>query len=184
MTIFPSLWQLILRSAKQDVWAREVKSGGLGDQFLHRFDLDPRRWCELLDPRDLGRRQAGEQIFQIIERVDAVSSQNRSGNPHFKARSVRPVENLRESLHCEYYSSLRSATPLRFPTGLTTPPKLAGDCGKLSLPRKIPGRVRGNFPQTPGRIKTTALPGAHSQVVCLRLFFTPAVTPAFAPQGR
>ena len=36
-------------------------------------------------------------------------------------RSVRPVENLRESLYCENYSSLRSATPLRSPTGLTTP---------------------------------------------------------------
>jgi hypothetical protein len=31
--------------------------------------------------------------------------------------------------------------------------------------------VRSHFPQTPGRIKTTALPGAECRVVCLRPFY-------------
>jgi hypothetical protein len=40
-------------------------------------------------------------------------------NPHSKLNAIRPVENLRESLHSENSIWLRSATPLRFSTGLT-----------------------------------------------------------------
>src|SRR5580704_18312507 len=34
------------------------------------FGLGPSRWCRLFDLGDLGRRQACEQILQIIEWVD------------------------------------------------------------------------------------------------------------------
>jgi hypothetical protein len=40
------------------------------DHFLPHFG--PGRWCELLDLGNFGRRQAHEQVFQIIIRVDTV----------------------------------------------------------------------------------------------------------------
>jgi hypothetical protein len=43
----------------------------LSDHFFLRFG--PRRWCEILDLGDFGRRQAGEQISKVIKRVDAIS---------------------------------------------------------------------------------------------------------------
>src|SRR5208282_4268809 len=47
-------------------------SSGLSEHLLLRFGFDPLRWCELLDLGNLGRRQAREQILQIIERIDSV----------------------------------------------------------------------------------------------------------------
>ena len=47
-------------------------SSGLCDRF--RLCFGPRRWRELSDLGDLGRWQAREQILQIIERVDPVTT--------------------------------------------------------------------------------------------------------------
>jgi hypothetical protein len=61
--------------------------------------------------------------------------------------------------------------PFPAPACPHTTPTLAGDCGKSTLPGIRRKPVRADLPQTPGRIETTALPGAESQVVCLRHFY-------------
>ena len=43
-------------------------------------------------------------------------------------------------------------------------PTLAGDRGKSTLPGKRLKPVRADLPQTPRKIKTTALPGAETWV--------------------
>ena len=52
--------------------------------------------------------------------------------------------------------------PFPAPACPHTAPTLAGDCGKSTLPGIRLKPVRADLPQTPGRIKTTALPGAQS----------------------
>ena len=47
-------------------------SSGLDKHFLLRFGYDPHRWRELPDLGNLGRRQACEQIPQVIKWVEAV----------------------------------------------------------------------------------------------------------------
>ena len=61
-----------------------------------------------------------------------------------------------------------------------TPPRLQPETSEsFHCREKTWSAARDNFPQTPGKFKTTALPGAEGQVVCLRLF-TPGITPLFA----
>ena len=47
-----------------------ICSSCLSDRFFLRFGPGPRGWRELFDLGDLGGWQAGEQIFQVIKRVD------------------------------------------------------------------------------------------------------------------
>jgi hypothetical protein len=49
--------------------SRQVLLGGLAGSSS---GPDPHRWRELLDLSNFGGGQTGKQIFQIIERVDAV----------------------------------------------------------------------------------------------------------------
>ena len=70
----------------------------LSDHFLLRFGLGPRRWRELFDLGDLGRRQAGEQIFQVIEWIDPVPPataqqgvNHRAAFPGFRMPNEQPV---------------------------------------------------------------------------------------------
>jgi hypothetical protein len=51
---------------------KEFVSSCLGEHFLFRGGLDPRRWRELFDLGDFGPWQTGKQIFQIIKWVEAV----------------------------------------------------------------------------------------------------------------
>jgi len=71
-----------------------------------------------------------DEALQIIEarnnseRQPVLNLQIAKAYPNFEPSVVRPVENLRESLHYENEGSLRSATPLCYSTGLTTPNKI------------------------------------------------------------
>jgi hypothetical protein len=46
----------------------------LSNHFFLRAGLGPRRWCEFFNLGNLGRRQACEQILEIIKRIDPVPS--------------------------------------------------------------------------------------------------------------
>ena len=76
----------------------KVESSCLSDCFLPRFSFDPSRWCELLDLRNLGRWQTGEQIFQIIKGVDPMPPttaqqriNHRAAFPGFRMPNEQPV---------------------------------------------------------------------------------------------
>jgi hypothetical protein len=57
--------------AEFDCSRQPKTSSYLSNRFLPRFS--PRRWSELFDLGNLGRRQAHEQIIQIIKGVDPMS---------------------------------------------------------------------------------------------------------------
>ena len=97
----------------------------------------------------------------------------------FQPRAVRPVENLRESLHCENYSSLRSMTPLRFPTGLTAPQHLTETAESCHYREKDRGPSVAIFRRLRAELKPQP---CREHTVRLFVFadFTPAITPPFA----